>query len=312
MDFGERMHIPIPPPPAPKASRAPLLIAIAGLLAAAGAIVFHFSTVSRLEAVEYKMEALRQENTRLKDWASLQLKQAGEQQSAQVAAKVEELNSLREQLEEARTQAGKAAGRARAEALKSVQALEARLAEGEQKLKEEQLQMAARLTELQQTASHTESNLSEVKTDVGQIRSEVAQTRTELDAATQNLKRMTGDLGVMSGLVATNAKEIAYLKELGDRQILEFTLTRKQKAEAMVREVGLSLKKTDARRNRFTLEVIADDRVIEKKDRTTNEPVQFYVSRSRQPYEIVINKVEKDSVSGYLAVPKLQQARDGH
>jgi hypothetical protein len=123
---------------------------------------------------------------------------------------------------------------------------------------------------------------------------------------------MTGDMGVMSGLIATNAKELQYLKDHGDRHIHEFTLTRKQKAQHPVRDVALVLKKADAKRSRFTLEVNADDRVIEKKDRTANEPVQFYVSRSRQPYEIVVNKVEKDSVSGYLAVPKLLIAREGN
>ena len=53
----------------------------------------------------------------------------------------------------------------------------------------------------------------------------------------------------------------------------------------------------------------ADDKRVEKKDKTTNEPVQFYVAKARQPYEIVVNEVGKDQITGYLSTPKLQIAR---
>jgi hypothetical protein len=48
---------------------------------------------------------------------------------------------------------------------------------------------------------------------------------------------------------------------------------------------------------------------VEKKDRTVNEPVQLYVAGNRQPFEIVVNNVKKDEVTGYLAVPKVTMAR---
>jgi hypothetical protein len=69
------------------------------------------------------------------------------------------------------------------------------------------------------------------------------------------------------------------------------------------------LRKTDAKKNKFTLDVRADDKLTEKKDRNVNEPLQFYVSRSL--YELVVNSVGKDSsgkemISGYLSTPKYQ------
>ena len=69
------------------------------------------------------------------------------------------------------------------------------------------------------------------------------------------------------------------------------------------------LKSSDVKRNKYALVVLADDKRIEKKDKTLNEPVQFYASRMRQPYEIVINEVGKDHVVGYLATPKVQLSR---
>jgi hypothetical protein len=55
--------------------------------------------------------------------------------------------------------------------------------------------------------------------------------------------------------------------------------------------------------------VLADDKRVEKRDRTVNEPVQLYVSGYRQPVEIVVNQVNKDEVVGYVSVPKVAAGR---
>ena len=71
----------------------------------------------------------------------------------------------------------------------------------------------------------------------------------------------------------------------------------------------LQLKKSDAKKNRFSVNLTFDDKTVEKKDKTLNEPLQFYTSKARQPYEIVVNSVGKDTISGYLATPKVQTPR---
>lgn len=65
----------------------------------------------------------------------------------------------------------------------------------------------------------------------------------------------------------------------------------------------------DLKKNKYTLELVADDKRVEKKDKNVNEPVQFYVAKARQPYELVVNEVKKDQIVGYLATPKVQQSR---
>jgi hypothetical protein len=70
----------------------------------------------------------------------------------------------------------------------------------------------------------------------------------------------------------------------------------------------LELKKADTKRNKYNLNVVADDKRVEKKDKTINEPVQLYVGGARQPYEIVVNEVKKDTITGYIAVPKVMRA----
>ena len=77
----------------------------------------------------------------------------------------------------------------------------------------------------------------------------------------------------------------------------------------MQQQMMLQLKKSDAKKNRFSVDLTFDDKTVEKKDKTLNEPLQFYTSKARQPYEIVVNSVGKDTISGYLATPKVQTPR---
>jgi hypothetical protein len=68
----------------------------------------------------------------------------------------------------------------------------------------------------------------------------------------------------------------------------------------------MTLNKTDQKKSKYTMTVLADDKSIEKKDKTAGEPVQFYVKGSARtaPYEIVVFDVNKNQITGYLATPK--------
>jgi hypothetical protein len=129
-----------------------------------------------------------------------------------------------------------------------------------------------------------------------------------MDGTLSDLRTVRGDLGLQSGLIATNAKELSALRALGDRDYIEFDLP-KTKNPQRIGDVSILLRKSDEKRNRYTIELIANDKTVEKKDRNINEPVQFYLARARRPYEIVVNEVRKDRIVGYLAAPKLRAAR---
>ncbi len=172
----------------------------------------------------------------------------------------------------------------------------------------QQAALANELSTVKSTAADTSTKVEGVTTEVASVKSDVASARTALDAATADLKRVNGDMGVMSGLIATNSKEIQTLRELGDRNIYEFSLKRDSGLQK-VGDIQMRLVKADPKKNRYTLVVFADDRTVEKKDKTTNEPVQFYVaSKARTPYEVVVNSVSRNSVMGYLATPKVTAA----
>jgi hypothetical protein len=171
-------------------------------------------------------------------------------------------------------------------------------------------QQQAFSTQLEGVKTETATRLDGVGASVESVKTDLASTRTQADKTATDLDRMTGDMGVISGLIATNGKQIAQLRALGDRNIYEFNITKKSGMQK-VGDIQMKLTKADRKKNRFTVVVMADDKFIEKKDKTTNEPVQFYaVSGSRLPYELVVNEVSKDTIKGYLATPKMTTARN--
>ena len=166
--------------------------------------------------------------------------------------------------------------------------------------KESEAHLTAKIGEVKQ---ESEAKIGHVSTELGGAKSDIEATKKELEATKGRLDRTTGDMGVMSGLIARNREDLEELKRRGERNIFEFDL-RKSKTPSRVGPVQLTLQKVDTKRYRYTMTVYADDKSIEKKDKTVNEPVQFYVKGVRAPYEIVVFEVQKDRASGYLSTPK--------
>jgi hypothetical protein len=145
--------------------------------------------------------------------------------------------------------------------------------------------------------------VADVRTELGGTKKDIDVTRTDLESTKVRLDRAIGDLTGQGTLIARTQEELEELKHRGDRNYYEFTLLKGAHPQ-VVSTVSLQLKKADAKKNKFTLNVIADDRIIEKKDRGAAEPLQFYTGRDRQLYEVVIFTVEKNKVTGYLSTPK--------
>ena len=170
-------------------------------------------------------------------------------------------------------------------------------------------QIATRLGQLQQEQVATKGALGGLSTDVVGVKGEVKTTKVELEKTQSELKRVIGDLGVQSDLVAHNRAELEQLRLRGERDYLEFDL-RKSSKRQRIGPVQLELRKTDVKRQKYTLNLVADDRTIEKKDKTVFEPVQFYLEGYGQPTEVVVNKIDKDRIVGYISVPKAKVTRE--
>src|ERR1019366_1551519 len=145
--------------------------------------------------------------------------------------------------------------------------------------------------------------ISGVKSDVGGVKTDVASTKADLEATKAKLQSTIGDLGMQSGLIAHTRDDLEVLKHRGDRNYYEFTLLKGAKPQP-VATVSLQLKKADAKHGKFTMNVSADDKTIEKKDRTVAEPIQFYSGRDHLLFELVVWTVDKNKATGYLSTPK--------
>ena len=249
-----------------------------------------------------QIDSLKQQLAKVQDSLITEVGRVRETGNVSSAAARKNIEDLQTKLGEARREANQAAGQAKVDATKKAEELTRQLAEQQRIQKQE---METQISKVEETAS---TKIGQVSSDVSSVKTEVASNKAELDKTIAQLHSTQGDLGVQSGLIATNGKELAALKALNDRNYFEFTIG-KTKTPQRVGDILLFLKKADPKKNRYTVEITADDKRTEKKDKSVNEPVQFYSSKARQPYEVVVNEVKKDQIVGYLATPKVQSGR---
>jgi len=154
-----------------------------------------------------------------------------------------------------------------------------------------------------QVQQQTATQYGQVSDELNSTKGDVASERKDLDDTKGKLTTAIGDLGVQSGLIARNHEEVEELKRLNERNIYEFKLG-KAKLPQHVGPIQLMLRKINTKRQTFTIDILADDRSAERKDKTVEEPIQFYTRGSRTLEEIVVYEVQKNSISGYLSTPK--------
>jgi small-conductance mechanosensitive channel len=136
--------------------------------------------------------------------------------------------------------------------------------------------------------------------DINKLNGDVTGVKTDLDATKNSIQMARSEMGT---LIARNHDEIDQLRHMGQRDYFEFTVQRKGGA-TKVGSIQIELKDTNTKKNRYTINVFADDNSFEKKDRSVNEPIFFYTGGSRTALELVVNKVTKSTATGYLSTPK--------
>jgi hypothetical protein len=256
----------------------------------------------------YQTNQIRSEMAQTRDQLLDEIAKIHETSAVSTQTSRRSVESLKAEVDAARKQAGQLAGQAKVEAEKHAEELAANLEKVQAEQAKRVAAVSTEVSAVKETANAATSRIGEVSTEVTSVKTDVASTKSELEKTIASLKATQGDLGIQSGLIATNSSELSALKALGERNYVEFKLG-KTKGPQRVGDIAILLKKTDPKKNRFTIDVVADDKTVEKKDKTINEPVQFLLSRASQPYELVVNSVQKDLISGYVASPKVQKAR---
>ena len=150
------------------------------------------------------------------------------------------------------------------------------------------------------TSVHSELATKATSDDVKTVDTKVVGVKTDLDATREDLKMARSEMGT---LIARNHDEIDQLRRLGERDYIEFTIVGRNKPQK-VGNVTVELKGINEKHSQFSAAVTIEDRRFDKKNRAMNEPIFFYLSGTHIPEEIVINKIGKNTISGYLSIPK--------
>lgn len=287
---------PYPAPPPPPSSNSSMSTALA-----AGAIVasLAFNGFLLYEIHDFKADTAKSNEIMQNEIDTLK-----ENSTVMTATQRKHLDDLKEELDVKSRQAAAAASQAKKEALSYADQQAEKLEAENRRTAENVNKVNSDLSTVRQSADTANAKIADVGNDVSGVKTDLASTKTDLQQTKSDLKSVRGDLGGTQSLVATNGKELDELIRRGERNIVKFDISKKTKGYQKVGDISLLLKNADPKKNKFTLEVNADDKLTEKKDRNINEPLQFYVSNSL--YELVVNTVGKDTVSGYLSTPKYQ------
>lgn len=171
------------------------------------------------------------------------------------------------------------------------------------KQREQQDMFLTEIGGVRDAASTNSKSLEKVEGDVAGVADKVNETRRDLAETEDMLLSAQDQIAGVNTRVEVHATDIQRLRDRTERMTTPFTLE-ESKDRTKVDDIQVRLKNADVRKNRYTVEILADDQVIVQKDRYLNEPVEFYVTGADRPYEIVVTSIQRDKVSGYLSKPK--------
>lgn len=164
----------------------------------------------------------------------------------------------------------------------------------------EQNTQTTELVKTLDTSVHTELATKATSDDVKTVDTKVTKVSGDLDKTVNDLNMARSELGT---LIARNHDEIDVLRRQGERDYIEFTIAGKNQPQK-VGNVTVELKGINEKKNRANIVYTVEDKRYEEKNRSLNQPIFFYLSGAHQPEELVINKVGKNQISGYLSTPK--------
>ncbi|MGA3258012.1 MAG: hypothetical protein ABSE35_03975 [Bryobacteraceae bacterium] len=282
--------------PQPQRSGLAIPLLAGGLIALAAANIYLYVQLDHLQTdTTQKIEKLTAAVGGVRDASSVS-----------TAAQARHIDALKEELANANSQARSMSSQAKVEAQAHADQLARQLQAEEAKM---QQQVTGQISEVNQSVTAANAKIADVSTDVGAVKSQAAMTQSQLEKTIADLKSVTGDLGVQSGLIATNGTELQALRLRGERNYIDIKLG-KTKVPQRFGDITLKLESADPKHNKYSVTLMADDKSTQKKDKSVNEPVQFYTSKGgHTPYELVINQVTKTGIVGYLSTPKDTSSR---
>jgi len=146
-----------------------------------------------------------------------------------------------------------------------------------------------------------QGQLSDQQKQLASTREDLDKTRDDLNGALSNTR------DELSGSIAKTHDELVALQKRGERNYYEFELD-KSKQFQRVGPLRLALRKADTKHKRFDMNLFVDDNELQKRGVNLYETVWINTGDRPQPMELVVNRITKDHVQGYLSEPKYKKS----
>lgn len=266
---------------------------LAAVAIAVAAVGFNVYLSSRIQSIDNSAATERSMLER-------QISGLEERMAAKDNAHAHTVAALREELEKTQRVAS---SQARREAKRQSDSTAQLVA---QQQREQQEMLLGELGAMRNTTDDNRNGIETVRTEVDGVRGAIDDARRDLAETEDVLLSTQDDMSSVAGRVDEQGLTLAELKRRGERETVPFVLN-ESKTSTKVGGLQLRLRDTKPSRNRYTVEILADDQLIVQKDRSVNEPVALYIPGSERPHEIVVTKVEKGRVTGFISRPAWRQ-----
>ena len=142
-----------------------------------------------------------------------------------------------------------------------------------------------------------QSQLADQQKQLKDTQDLVAKNRTDLEG---NISSTRDEL---NGSIARTHEELVVLQKRGERSFTEFDLM-KAKQFQRIGPLTLSLRKADTKHKNYDIEMIVDDNQLTKKKVNLYEPIWIHTENESQPVQVVVMRIEKNLIHGYVSAPK--------
>ncbi len=146
-----------------------------------------------------------------------------------------------------------------------------------------------------------QAQLDDEKNQLKETQDEVAKSRSDLEGSLSSTR------DELNGSIARTHEELVVLAKRGERSYFEFDLTRSKQFQR-VGPMTLSLRRVDAKHKNYDLQMVVDDNQLTKKRVNLYEPVWIHTESESQPVQVVVNRIEKNGVHGYISAPKYKNS----
>src|SRR5213080_4510994 len=146
-----------------------------------------------------------------------------------------------------------------------------------------------------------QAQLEEQQKQLKDTQDQVAKNRTDLETSLSSTK------DELNGSIAKTHEELVVLQKRGERNYFEFDLTRSRQFQRFG-PLTVSLRRTDAKHMNYDLMMVVDDNQLNKKRVNLYEPIWIHTESVGQPVQIVVNKIGRNEVHGYISAPKYKES----